>query len=141
MKPRLVLTVALLFASIALLPVTLRSQGAKRFLFRMNVPFDFVAGDTHLPAGDYSVFRVSGPDVLLIESDNNRGSAMVLVDVSPAGLGEHPSKLVFHRYLDQYFLAEVRAASDGLVRTAVKSRQEVLAAKKALQEERTLAAK
>jgi len=141
MKPRLALTVVLLFASIVLLSVPLRSQVGKQFLFRVNIPFAFVAADAHLPAGDYSVFRVMGPDVLLVESDNNPGSAVLLVRQFATGQRNHVNQLVFNQYGDQRFLVEVWTSSDGLVHTAVKCRQEVLAAKGALLEERVLAVK
>ena len=139
MKSRSVLTIVLLFASVVLLPATLQSQVGKQFLFRVNIPFEFVAGDAHLPAGGYSVFRLAAPDVLLVESDKNPGSAVVLVQQFETGQSSHVNKLVFNQYGDQSFLDEVWTSSDGLVHTALKSHQEVLAARKALREERVLA--
>jgi hypothetical protein len=78
-----------------------------------NVPFDFVAGGETLPAGTYSVSRVSSgdPRSLVIRSDNNSVFLLpmsfdgdpVVVNGAPADQAE----LSFEHVGDKYFLSKV----------------------------------
>jgi hypothetical protein len=73
---------------------------------RVNVPFEFVAGGTTLPAGTYSVGRLSGDAHSGIAIRGYGNGAFVLpmvVDGTPA---EQP-KLSFEHVGDKYFLSEV----------------------------------
>ena len=73
---------------------------------RVNVPFEFVAGGTTLPAGTYTVGRVSLDEHSVIAISSYRHGAFVLpiaVDGTPA---EQP-KLSFEHVGDKYFLSEV----------------------------------
>jgi len=74
----------------------------------VKVPFEFVAGGKTLPAGTYSVGRVS-PGIhqsLIIDSKDNGGSALVLpivTDRDSAGRTD----LSFERVGGKYFLSKV----------------------------------
>jgi len=73
---------------------------------RVNVPFEFVAGGTTLPAGAYTVGRVSLDEHSVIAISSYRHGAFVLpiaVDGTPA---EQP-KLSFEYVGDKHFLREV----------------------------------
>jgi hypothetical protein len=88
MKSRSILTMAVVIACVVFLSAAAFSQHtSKELLIRVNVPFDFVAGGVHLPAGHYSIYRVLTPNVILIESDNHRQAAYMQVNLSSAGLG------------------------------------------------------
>jgi hypothetical protein len=72
----------------------------------VNVPFDFVAGGETLPAGTYSVSRVSTeaqPD-LAIRSDDK--SALLLPIVFD-GVPDDQAKLGFEHVGDKYYLSKV----------------------------------
>jgi hypothetical protein len=78
-----------------------------------SVPFDFVAGGKTLPAGTYSVSRVS-PDVnqnLVIHSnDDNVFVIPIFVDRDAATLNggsAYHTGLTFEHVGDKYFLSEV----------------------------------
>jgi hypothetical protein len=76
----------------------------------VNVPFDFIAAGTTLPAGEYRVSTASMTtnNILFIKSQQDPNAA-VLIPTNEAQAIQAPakSKLVFHRYGDQYFLSQV----------------------------------
>jgi hypothetical protein len=76
---------------------------------RFNVPFDFTVGDVSLPAGSYSVGRVGSAQTHLQLRSYNLSEGAIgqfhFVQLNPGEVSE-ASKLVFHRYGNQYFLAQ-----------------------------------
>jgi hypothetical protein len=75
-----------------------------------NVPFDFIAGSSRFPAGNYVVAETSTSGVFLIASADSRHSAFVLTNAdSPKGSGQ--PELVFRRYEGQNFLSQI---TDGI---------------------------
>ena len=90
---------------------------------RASVPFDFIVGSETLPSGAYSVQSItSGGDVLRIQSATSTDSAARLT--MPAEGKSQKAKLVFHRYGQRYFLAEVWCGADAEGRQLMKSQQE-----------------
>ena len=88
---------------------------------RANVPFEFIVGSTSLPSGEYTVASMtSAGDTLRIRSADSKASALRLTNVM-GGKSEH-AKLVFHRYGERYFLAEVWDNESG--RQIAPSKQE-----------------
>lgn len=91
----------------------------------VNIPFAFAAGDATLPAGEYRVEKVrDGSPVLLIRS--TEGSPAIIVMTSPASANEpqEKAKLIFHRYGNHYFLAQVWSAGSSSGRELPKSAKE-----------------
>jgi hypothetical protein len=82
----------------------------------VRVPFDFVAGEKHLPAGRYIVQRIKSDSetVLLIRSADGRTSAVVLTNTGAPQPGT--AALVFRQYGDRYFLAAVSMPGTDSVR-------------------------
>lgn len=77
--------------------------------FTVTIPFKFhVAGET-LPAGQYIVGRSTqaSADGLVLRARDGRGGVFVLTSGIQAKERSEHSKLIFNRYEDQYFLAEV----------------------------------
>ena len=76
---------------------------------KVTVPFEFIAGNVQLPAGEYEVTALGpwGGNTLSVHNVNsNEGSAVV----SNSCRSQKPAadaKLVFYRYGHQYFLAQV----------------------------------
>jgi hypothetical protein len=73
---------------------------------RVNVPFEFVAGGTTLPAGTYSVGRLSGDAHSGIAIRGYGNSAFVLPMVVAGTPAEQP-KLNFEHVGDKYLLSEI----------------------------------
>ena len=76
-------------------------------IIRGDIPFEFTVVGKTLPAGSYGVVRTSiYPSVTIIRGTENLESAPLLA-VANEKSKELTPKFVFHRYGDQYFLAEV----------------------------------
>jgi hypothetical protein len=110
----------------------------------VNVPFDFVAGNTMLPAGEYSV-QISGPlqTLILIDRKDATAAAFINTNAASARAPQTQSKLVFNRYGDRYFLSQVWTAGYAQGRQLRKSDREkemALVAKNQVQDQVTLVA-
>ncbi|HWQ33485.1 MAG TPA: hypothetical protein VNQ79_11575 [Blastocatellia bacterium] len=75
-----------------------------------SIPFDFMIGNKQLPAGKYTVERGNVYGTLVIRSTETKGIA-VFQTLEASGRNNTEAKLVFRRYGNQYFLAQVH---DGL---------------------------
>jgi hypothetical protein len=93
----------------------------------VKVPFEFVVADQKFPAGDYSISRAqpqSGDTILLIRSrDGHEGTARLTIPVETL-LPKDKDKVVFQRYGDQYFLAQIWEKGSTAGRAFVKSRSQ-----------------
>jgi hypothetical protein len=115
------LTMSLLIA-IALVTAVNSANGQASRRLVANIPFEFQVGDTSLAAGEYDV-RAMTPmgETLRIRNTENQGSAMRLSNaVTQLNINEK-GKLVFHRYGNQYFLAEVWTPGERTGRKLTKS--------------------
>ena len=101
-----------------------------------QIPFNFVVGDKTLSAGKYSVSSpMMDGSALLIRNVNAKGSAIRLTDPIQSRSRQNKTVLVFRRYGQTYFLAEVWQSgyNNGRVLHASK-------AERALQRERAMIA-
>lgn len=120
---RMVMGLMLVTLSLAAAVVSANAQSSR---FQMaNVPFDFVIGDQDLPSGSYEVSQItSGGGVVQVKQREGSKSAIrlssLIVKTNPA----ERSKLVFHRYGNTYFLAEVWGAGYTNGRKLIKSSRE-----------------
>ena len=76
---------------------------------RATIPFDFIVRGKTLSAGNYEIKRISdSPEGLIIRNANEKRDH-VIFETEPVETREIPntSEIVFHRYGDSYFLAEV----------------------------------
>jgi hypothetical protein len=75
----------------------------------INIPFSFTVGTKTLPAGRYRVepHRGDSDRVWLVQSTDGRASALVMTMSAQARTTPEDTKLVFHRYGDQYFLSQI----------------------------------
>jgi hypothetical protein len=91
----------------------------------VNIPFDFVAGNTTLPAGEYSI-RVVAPEqtVLLINRKDAAASAFMNTNAVTKTEIQTESKMIFNRYGDRYFLSQVWTAGNSRGRQLLKSARE-----------------
>ena len=91
-----------------------------------NVPFEFSVGYKALPAGTYSVQSiVSAGDGLLIQSTDGKISALRLSEATRRIKEKPQARLVFHRYGERYFLAEVWSGLDNSGRQLLRSQEEL----------------
>ena len=94
-------------------------------LLVVNIPFDFVAGKTTLPAGEYSI-KVSSPEgtLLLLDRKDAAASAFISTNAVVKAEIQTESKLIFNRYGDRYFLSQVWTEGNSQGRQLLKSARE-----------------
>src|SRR5579862_3584759 len=91
-----------------------------------TIPFQFRAGDTKLPTGKYSIHPLDNPDLTVMEISGEDGSISALFEVSDAQASSAPAKteLIFNKYGDRYFLAQVFDESSRIGSAVSESRYE-----------------
>src|SRR5260370_4870464 len=76
----------------------------------VTVPFDYSAGGKVLPAGEYKVQTGLPNGLILLRNFEQGVSAMIFGNQVESIKPSQDAKLVFHRYGDSYFLAEIWAS-------------------------------
>lgn len=99
------------------------AQSANRVV--ANVPFEFSVGSKAMPAGEYSVQAINGTNsTLMIRSaDAKRAAVRLSSEIGRSKKNTH-ARLVFHRYGERYFLAEVWSGFDETGRQLATSKEE-----------------
>jgi hypothetical protein len=92
------------------LPLLLSAAAnAQSTQLKVTVPFEFTAGDTVLPAGDYDV-QSTGPwggEALSIHSTTSKAGTLLLSIACHSAKVSDSSRLIFYRYGQKYYLGEV----------------------------------
>ena len=98
-----------MFALIGLgLLLATASAYAQTGVVKANVPFNFIVEKTSIPAGTYLIQPLSGSSqAMAIESADRKVIKLVLPNTCESSMAQEKTKLVFHRYGDQYFLSQV----------------------------------
>ena len=106
--------------------VSAHAQTAANQKVVANIPFAFNVGTKNLPAGRYTITVVnpsSDRKALQIRSINGRSTAITLTN-NVVGNASENTRLVFHRYGDQYFLAQTQMAGETVSLAALTSKAE-----------------
>ncbi len=90
---------------------------------RASVPFAFTIGSRSLPAGKYTISSRPGSPFIRVENWQARVQLVVL-SYADSGNDRTASKLVFHKYGNQYFLAEVDRLNSSTVSRLVMTKSE-----------------
>ncbi len=91
----------------------------------VNIPFAFTAGQMTLPAGEYRVQDLrAGSTVLLIQRTDRSAATLVTSFATSANRRRDQTKLIFHRYGNHYFLAQVWIEGSSRGREIPKSAKE-----------------
>jgi len=78
----------------------------------VDIPFEFSAGKTTLPAGVYSIKRMSGDNVIL-RSEDGKSSAILNAPVTNNSTDPNAvERLVFERYGEQFALSQIWLKAD-----------------------------
>src|SRR5438270_4976785 len=80
----------------------------------VKVPFAFQAGNAKLPAGEYRIHMMDDSNLMTMQISNVDGSSSALLQVQQTDAKSAPAKseLIFNRYGDLYFLADVFEQGD-----------------------------
>ena len=97
-------------------PLLASAQMSERIV--TQVPFKFTVGTVEMPAGQYIVqFEDErGAALVTVGNPEAKRSAYVLTIANLGKKSQHAA-MVFHRYGDRYFLAELRIGDSGTVYT------------------------
>jgi hypothetical protein len=116
---RPLITLCLLITAATLFAQTTPSQR----LMTVNIPFAFSAEDHSLPEGEYLVLTVTPERSIRIVSIDGKHSAIVNTLPNYASEPSRNSRLVFHRYGNEYFLAQVWTAGQNVARNPMSSKK------------------
>jgi hypothetical protein len=74
-----------------------------------DIPFDFVVGDTTLPAGQYTVHAMAGNESIVMLSSSDLKTAVLIApcNCAPEASPQQQSKLVFKVSGGRYFLWQI----------------------------------
>ena len=75
---------------------------------KVNVPFDFVAGNKTLPAGEYQLRRINDADPHLLRMTNAKGGFALLSITHSEGLATDDTRFVFRTTGQTYVLTALR---------------------------------
>ncbi|HKU76387.1 MAG TPA: hypothetical protein VJR02_20925 [Pyrinomonadaceae bacterium] len=111
------------------------AQGQAPNKVEVDIPFEFTAGKTTLPAGVYSIKRISS-DALRLRSEDGKSAAILIAPVTHTSSDPNAeARLVFSKQGEQCFLSQIwLSATSGrqvwIGRQAEKSERIELALKK-----------
>jgi hypothetical protein len=97
---------ALILALTCMFGVSVSAHAEDINRIKVTVPFDFVAGGQTLPAGTYSVSRVSDQSFSALAIRNDDSSVFVLPVVFDGVIADH-AKLTFEHVGNKYLLSKV----------------------------------
>jgi len=89
--------------------------GQVSVMVKANIPFDFAVGRMVQPAGDYTLNPQGAgyPATYLLQGADGRSGIFLLTNMAHWKGPEEPrTELVFHRYGDRYFLAQIWMGTD-----------------------------
>lgn len=117
-------TMLMLIVALALTTAAVSANAQSRNAVRANIPFEFVVKDKTFSAGEYQVHPATADGMALtIQGTDNGESAICLTNSTEQMKNRTDARLVFHRYGQKYFLAQVWTG-DNTGRSVSKSRQE-----------------
>ena len=101
----------------------------------VNIPFQFHAGDTKLPAGEYRIHVLDNSDLALMEIVSADGSTSALFQVRESDANSAPAKneLIFNKYGNHYFLAELFEEGNATGSQVAESRYEKVVSHEAVE--------
>ena len=106
--------------------VSAHAQAGKQFT--VTIPFNFYVAGKTLPAGQYHVGRsTEDSEGLVLRGTDGRTGVFALTREIQTAEVQQQSRLVFHRYGDQYFLGEVWISARSNGRELPNSRKERMA--------------
>lgn len=90
----------------------------------VTVPFDFTVNGATLPSGEYSVQGLGLGNAISIRNADHSANTLALATRCEGRKTSEKSKLVFHRYGNRYFLAQIWMAGDNAGKELPKTRLE-----------------
>lgn len=114
-----ILTV-LAFAIMFHVPANAQMEGR----LEVDVPFQFVAGSTQMPAGRYTIKQVNPTNAYVIASSDGKHAEIVMTSQRLATNAHKQAAVHFRRYGNKHFLAQMLVQGDNIILQVAKSRAE-----------------
>ena len=136
MKKQAYISLMILSLFVAMSVTSVNAQSQAKLV--ANIPFEFVAGEKTMPAGEYTIRPVSEFGLrtrLLIRSRDGKAVTTVMVNSVQLSEIQKESKLVFNRYGDQTFLSQVWTSQSEYIGEVIRSKAEDRLAKKGAERE------
>ena len=124
MKRQIVKGLAMLMAIVGLALATAVAANGQGKNLRAQVPFDFIVGEKTMRCGDYSVGIVDKAGAALAIRNQDGGGIVQLSHAAMRLNRDNHAKLVFRRYGNTYFLAQVWMNGNSEIRELAKTKQE-----------------
>jgi hypothetical protein len=115
---RTLITICLLFTA-----ATLFAQIESRPLMKANIPFSFTVDSQTLPAGIYYVVSVTPERTIRLASADGKHSAIVNDLPNYTSAPSPNSRLIFNKYGNEYFLAQVWTKGENVARNPLSSKR------------------
>jgi hypothetical protein len=110
-------------AAFALLMTAIAS--AQTSQLKADVPFDFIVNGFTLPAGEYTLQSVDSlGKALSIRSSDSQAASTIIAEDQQSPTPSRDTRLVFHRYGELYFLAEIWMQGEDIGRHVPASARE-----------------
>ena len=93
--------------TVAMLGIAGASTARADQMLSTKVPFDFIVGDTRLPAGDYIVTEMPQDGMVSIASKDREHTAFVLTIRAVFDREASTPELVFERFGGEHFLSQI----------------------------------
>lgn len=121
-----ILSIAVTLSVVIVLSVA--ALASMRGRLTANIPFAFSVNSVVLPAGEYALTQPNNPNLLTISNFAAKKSACVIVLNGETKGMNGKAQLVFRRYGDQYFLAQIHDGLSGASLEVPRSKAERAAA-------------
>ena len=95
---------------------------------KVTVPFNFVVANKEFKAGDYVIEREGETGFLIIRSKDDDGQQIVCSIPKESNKTGNHERLIFHRYGNEHFLAQIWFSSDEGGHELIRGAQEKTAA-------------
>lgn len=125
------ISIAALFSFVLVLSVASTFAQSVRSV-RVNIPFEFQVGKKTLPAGDYRVAAppaTIGVRTLLLSGINEHVNNFLSISSVGTRDESRASSLVFRRYGDVYFLAEINVGNNKITLRRTGAEDKLIAQK------------
>ena len=92
----------------------------------VNVPFQFHAGNATLPSGEYRIHMLDDSELTIMEITSADGSTSAIFQVEETDARTVPTQneLIFNRYGDRYYLAQLFEQGSDSGSQVIQSRDE-----------------
>ena len=114
----------LIAITLLLTAATLFAQIESRPLMKVDIPFSFSADNHTLPAGQYFIQTVTPERTIALVSADGKHATIINDLPNYASSASKDSRLVFHRYGDEYFLTQVWCKGDNVERSPMVSKRQ-----------------